>query len=170
MTPHEAGRLDPRAPCLTRIHGRLAHKFRAASMVSFLSFERVLRNIDRADNVSVGVEAALANVLSILRLVLPSAGGAPLRRFVRIDVDQTNARQRRLVLNEFRESVKTPRVERTIVLFACCDLLFREFPLLPPLFLRQRFRLRKEVELNRFSSVRRRLRHVFRVLGDRIHL
>ena len=92
MTPHEAGRLDPRAPCLTRVRGRSACKFRVASTASFLSFERVLRDIDRTNHISVGVESALANVAPILRLMLPSTVGASLRRFVRVDVDQKNAR------------------------------------------------------------------------------
>ena len=83
-------------------------QFRAASTVSFLLIERVLRNIDRADNVAMCVEAAFTFVPTVIRLVLTPADRTALRRFVRIHIDQMNARQSRLVRDVFRESVKTP--------------------------------------------------------------
>ena len=95
----------------------------AASTASFLLIKRVSRDIDRTNNVSVRVESAFAFVPTVLRLVLHSADGTPLRRFVRVHVDQMNARQSRLVRYVFRESIKTPRVERTIVLPSCRNLL-----------------------------------------------
>lgn len=77
-------------------------------MVSFLVFKRILCDVDCAYNVAVRVKTAFTFVPTILRFVLTPAGGAPLRRFVRIHIDQMNARQCRLVRNVLRESVKTP--------------------------------------------------------------
>ena len=61
--------------------------------------ERVLRDIDRAYNVSVCVESALAFVAPIPRFVFLPTMRTPLRRFVRIDADDENPRQSRVLLN-----------------------------------------------------------------------
>ena len=103
----------------------LSGLFFASSTASFVRVVRVSRDVDRANKVSVRVESAFAFVAPILRFVFPPAMGASLRRFVRVDVDQMNASQRSFVLNEFRESIKTPRIQRTIVLSPRRDLLFR---------------------------------------------
>ena len=96
-----------------------------SSTASFLSLERVLRDIDRTNNVSMGVESAFAFVPPILRLMSFTAVRTPLRRFVRIDADDEDPRQSSFVLNKFRESVKTPRVEQTVVLSTRHNLLLR---------------------------------------------
>ena len=54
----------------------------AASTASFVRVERVSRNIDRSNNISMSVESAFANVFSIFCLMVFAADGTPLRRFV----------------------------------------------------------------------------------------